>query len=187
MSWPKPQPDFINQGRKRVQPLMPGLKTLLAVFLRPSVSQSQCSFSACVVGLIFLTSLSSCRQCLYCLSASLSHALLINSVSEISKQYLLEQDVRKVIMVYGIIPVETRELPYLHEFICFILHVARDGWVAGDVSLKTWLSYVVVGCKCLWLPSVSLFGAFFVVFYNWLWLFVWCWLSVVKAMFPINP
>lgn len=57
-----PRPDFINQGRKRVQPLKLGLKTLLTVFLVMSVSPSRRSLPppptprACVVGLIFLIS-----------------------------------------------------------------------------------------------------------------------------------
>lgn len=33
VSWPKPQPDFINHGRKRAQPLTLGLKTWLSTFL----------------------------------------------------------------------------------------------------------------------------------------------------------
>lgn len=55
VSWPEPQPDFINQGRKRVQPLKLGLKTLLAVFL-------WCLFlhlnALSLLGFIFLISLS---------------------------------------------------------------------------------------------------------------------------------
>lgn len=46
VSWPKPQPDFINQGRKCAQPLTLGLKTLLTMLL-PCLFLPFSALSAC--------------------------------------------------------------------------------------------------------------------------------------------
>lgn len=169
-------------------------KDFARCFPAMSVAPSRCSFSACVVGLIFLTSLSPrCRGLQHTVSAPLFRRLcwpiffffvsekISYSSTGISEQYLFKQGIWKVVMIYSIIPVESPKTPVSPWIICFTRCAAKDGSVAGTVSLKTLLllSYVTLWLdviKCLWLPvAILLFGAhqaFFVVFYSWLWLFV---------------
>ena len=84
--------------------------------------------------------------------------------------------------------------------------MATDGLMPGTASPKTLLSVVflpklcsfAVFCgwcviKCSWLPVAILlfcaYWAFLVVFYDRLWLFVFCWLHVVPMFFhkPLLP
>lgn len=166
-------------------------KDFARCFPAMSVAPSRCSFSALA---LFSSPLSrhaagaystpsqrlsfagSADQFFFFVSEKISY-----SSTGISEQYLFKQGIWKVVMIYSIIPVESPKTPVSLWIICFTHCAAKDGSVAGTVSLKTLLllSYVTLWLdviKCLWLPvAILLFGAhqaFFAVFYSWLWLFV---------------
>lgn len=75
--WPEPQPDFINQGRKRVQPLKLGLKTLLAVFLWCLFLRLN-ALSPLVLLALFSSFLPPCWRCPLAVSASPSLSLSLS-------------------------------------------------------------------------------------------------------------
>lgn len=126
VSWPEPQPDFINQSEKHVQPLKSGLKTLLTVFLWCLLlclnDLSQFVLSAFFFYVLFSSFCVCCWKMPLSFSFSFSWSAekvlslrTSDSSTWISKQCLLKQRAWKVVMIYRIIPVETQELMCLHD------------------------------------------------------------------------
>lgn len=158
VSWPEPRPDFINQGRKRVQPLKAWPKDFARCLpCDVCFSVSLLPFPQLVLSASFSSSLSISPSLSGCppprrLSVCASHtrsadksALRAHQIAaqgfqnntSSSRLLLLVVEVVveglwKVVMIYSIIPVETQELLCVHDSSVSSPHyVATDGWMPG--------------------------------------------------------